>query len=75
MKATLSNKKIIVNKLNTYEVLVYTDVQNISYCLARIIAFYSDFGSVNNFFKILKKQKSIRAVVQKFNAICKALEI
>lgn len=51
-----------------------TDIYNISYCLSRELS--NENSQIFDYvFDILKRQKSIRAVVQKFNAICRAFEI
>lgn len=76
MKAEISNKRVFVHEPDCLNVLNVTDVQNIAYCLAHSIYFYGEeIGSLEFFRNILKKQKSVRAVVQKFNSICKALEL
>lgn len=75
MKAVVSNKTVIVYEPDCYSTLIVTDILNISYCLAHTLMYYADFGTTDHYFNILRKQKSIRAVVQKFNAICKALDL
>lgn len=71
----------ITNHCNTQ--LYVTDKFNVSYCLSQFIlikikVFVCDdnYSELHRYFQdLLMKQKSFRAVVQKFNAICKALEL
>lgn len=85
MKAIYSKDLITINNFGDGSVKIYTtDVYNVSYCLSKCI-FPSrlilnddsfDFYRFQDYvLSILKQQKSIRAVCQKFNAICKALDL
>lgn len=77
MKAVRVSKELIQVYINSDIYGIYvTDIYNVSYCLARFVVVESNFyNSLDDFLNILKQQKSIRAVIQKFNAICKALEL
>lgn len=83
MKATYSREIITVDNAGCSKIYC-TDVYNTAYCLSKLVLptrlkiqddefeFYKFQDYVLH---ILKQQKSIRAVCQKFNAICKALEL
>lgn len=85
MTANYTKEIITISDLSNHcnTQLYVTDKYNVSFCLSQFIliqikVFASDdnYSKMHTYFKdLLSKQKSIRAVVQKFNSICKALEL
>lgn len=76
MKANYSKSQITVTTRNNVLTYFPTDVYNISYVLAGLIDAQKYYSNLRNiFFSVMSRQKSIRAVVQKFNSICKSLEL
>lgn len=75
MKAIQEKSVITVYEPNYISRIFVTDINNVAYCLSKFICTEAEVRTSDLFFNVLKKQKSIRAVIQKFNAICKALEL
>lgn len=85
MLAKYTKELIIISDFSNHctTQLYITDKFNVSYCLSQFIliqikVFVCDdnYSELHRYFQgLLMKQKSFRAVVQKFNAICKALEL